>query len=70
MPIDLLAQLVALFCSNALCLYRRSILPISFTVTMIWWRRADRLVLGLNFRADMQIRPYHFNKFNGASGYV
>ena len=25
---------------NALCLYGQSILSISFTVTMIWWRRA------------------------------
>ena len=24
---------------------------------------------GLNFRADMQIRPYHFHKLNGASGW-
>ncbi len=32
--------------------------------------RADRFERGLNFRADMQIRPYRYHKFNGASGYV
>ena len=37
---------------------------------MIWWRRAGRFPQGLNFRADMQIRPYRFHKFNGASGEV
>ena len=26
------------------------------------------LVRGLNFRADMQICPYHFHKLDGASG--
>ncbi len=26
------------------------------------------MVRGLNFRADMQIRPYRFHKFDGASG--
>ena len=52
MPIDLLAQSAALFCPNALRLYRQSILSISFTVTMIWWRGAVRFVQELNFRAD------------------
>ena len=28
------------------------------------------LVRGLNFRADMQIRPYRLHKFDGASGLV
>ena len=35
MPVDLLAQSAALFCPDALRLYRQSILSISFTVTMI-----------------------------------
>ncbi len=43
-PIDLLDQSAALFCPNALCLYRQSILSILFTVTMIWWRGAGRFV--------------------------
>ena len=31
---------------NALCLYRQSILSISFTVTMIWWRMAIGILQG------------------------
>ena len=37
-------------------------LPLRFMVTMIWWRGAGRFVRGLNFRADMRIRPYGFGE--------
>ena len=65
MPIDLLAQSVALCCPNALRPQKQSIH--SFRL----WKPRPNGASGCSsaeryFRADMQIRPYRLHKLNGA----
>ena len=58
MLIDLLAQSVALCCPNALRLYK-TFHSIHFVYgNHDWVAQSGRFVRGLNFRTDMQIRPY------------
>ena len=53
---------------NATSLQKRNRTSLNLWEPKPKWRKAGGFVQRLNFRADMQIRPYRFHKLYGASG--